>query len=310
MRSWFSSDYPPAWRNSAFTGATVCLAEPKAAEWCLGDMRKAVRQFKLDMLEHDQTQIVQSCARRDHRHTASSLDVAYHAALGYYRVQDGLRAAFPDLLFEDCCDGGNLVDYGVLRRTHYVSITDSYDPLSNRRAFYDASYALPPSMCECYVENRPGKTPANFVYMLRSGMMGWCSIMIDMNHWSPEQRAAARREFEIYKNALRPLIQHADLYHVSERPDGHRWDAMQYYDRGTGRGVLLAFRGATPENSHRFRLKGLDSDGRYRLVCADSSSPPSVMTGRELRESGVTVALAEPESSELVYLTCQTRGNN
>ena len=78
---------------------------------------------------------------------------------------------------------------------------------------------------------------------------------------------------------------------------------MQYYDRGTGRGVLFAFRGTTGENSHRFRLKGLAADARYRLVYEDSSSPPTVMTGKELSESGVTVALAEPESCELVHLT-------
>ena len=162
-------------------------------------------------------------------------------------MQDGLRASFPKLLFEDCCNGGTwLTTACSAARTTSASPT-RYDPLSNRRAFYDSSYALPPAMCECYVENRPGKTPANFRYMLRSGMMGWCTIMIDMSRWSPEQQAAAKRQFDIYKSKLRPLIQRADLYHVSERPDGQRWDGMQYYDPSTGRGVLFAFRGTTPE---------------------------------------------------------------
>ena len=97
-----------------------------------------------------------------------------------------------------------LVDYGILRRTHYVSITDVYDPVSNRRAFFDSSYAMPPAMCECYVENRPGKTPANFVYMLRSGLMGWCTVMTDMTRWTPAQQAAAQREFTFTRRPCGP----------------------------------------------------------------------------------------------------------
>jgi hypothetical protein len=305
MRSWFSNDYPETWKSGAYTGVSVCLGEPKAVEWCLGDMRRAVGEFRMDLLEHDNMQIVERCGRQDHRHTSSPIDVAYRATLGYYRVQDGLRASFPDLLFEDCNGGGHTVDYGVLRRSHYISITDHFDPLSNRRAFYDASYALPPTVCECYVENRPGKTLASFRYMLRSGMMGWCSIMIDTSRWSPEQQAAAKRQIKIYKSKLRPLIQRANLYHVSERPDGQRWDGMQYYDPSAGEGVLFAFRGTTSDNKRRFQLKGLDPDARYRVVCEDSSSPPTVIVGRELLQAGVSVTLLEPESSELVYLKRQ-----
>ena len=114
MNAWFPHDYPNAWKNSDFTGATVCLAEPKAVEWCLRDTRRAVQEYHVDLLEHDQELIVCQCERRTHGHTSSPLDVAYHAARGYYEVQDGLRASFPNLLFENCCNGGNLVDYGVL----------------------------------------------------------------------------------------------------------------------------------------------------------------------------------------------------
>jgi alpha-galactosidase len=307
MKPWFPTDYPTTWKCSDFTGATVCLGEPKAVEWCLRDMRRAVPEFKLDLLEHDQRQIVDSCNRPGHRHTGSPIDVAYHAALGYYQVQDGLRKDIPNLLFEDCCDGGNIVDYGIVRRTHYISITDTYDPLSNRRAFYDSSYALPPAMCECYVENRPGKTPANFLYMLRSGLMGWCTMMTDLSSWTPEQKAASKRQFEIYKQSLRPLIQHANLYHISQRPDGRRWDGMQYYNPADGRGVLFAFRGTTNQRSHQFRLKGLEPDARYRLTCEDASSPPCTMIGRQLLDTGLIVDLAEPESSEMVHMVRMPR---
>ena len=146
MKSWFPDDYPPTWRNSDFTGVTVCFAEPKAVDWAIRDTHRYVKEYKIDLIEHDQPQIVMQCPRTTHRHTASPIDVAYHATLGYYQVQDQLRASYPDLVFEDCCDGGHIVDYGIMQRTHYISITDTYDPLSNRRAIYDSTYAVPPSI--------------------------------------------------------------------------------------------------------------------------------------------------------------------
>lgn len=132
-------------------------------------------------------------------------------------------------------NGGRTVDFGIVRRTHYISITDTYDPLSNRRAFYDATYALPPSMCESYVENKPGPTVETFKTMLRSGMMGWCTLMCDTGRWSKEQHEAARKEISTYKEWIRPLINNANLYHISARPDPSRWDAMEYWDEKTGK---------------------------------------------------------------------------
>jgi hypothetical protein len=105
----------------------------------------------------------------------------------------------------------------------YFSITDTYDPLANRRAFYDASFVLPPAMLESYVASWPAPRIENFRYMLRSGMLGWFSLMQGTSQWSKEQRTEARVQFALYKSALRPQIREADLYHVAERPDGVHW---------------------------------------------------------------------------------------
>ena len=141
MADWFYQDFPKNWKAGEFTGATACLGDPKVVDWCLNQLRAIVKQDKLDLLEHDQTMVLDGCAQRGHLHTPSRVDVGYRAALGYYRVYDTLRAENPNLLFENCVNGGHMVDYGAVRRCHYISITDTYDPLSNRRAFYDASYA-------------------------------------------------------------------------------------------------------------------------------------------------------------------------
>ncbi len=308
MTDWFTHDYPLNWKPEPFTGADVCLADPSAVTWSINTLERIVRDYRIDLLEHDQRMIVDQCTRADHLHTEAPTDIAYRSTLGYNQVYDSLRGRHPGLLFEDCVNGGHTVDYGIVQRTHYVSITDTYDPLSNRRAFYDASYALPPAMCECYVDNQPCKTVDEFRAMLRSGMMGWCTIMCDTMHWAPEMRDAAKRQFVIYKTWLRPLIVSGDLFHVSNRPDGVNWDGMEYYLSGTGRGVLFAFRGTSDETEHLFRCKGLEPTAQYRVTYEDRSGVPLVRTGAELMNAGIGVRLAAPQTSELIYLERVTKG--
>lgn len=322
-RDWLIADPPPGWRHTEpFKGITMDLGVPAAQVWASGELERLVDDNDLDMLEHDGYLVAQGSTRSDHPAAppdpstlkvsedsgyvwvegSNDTDVSYFATRAYYGIYERLRRRHPGLLLEICNDGGRMVDFGSAAHGDYFSITDTYDPLANRRAFFDASYALPPAMLETYVEAWPTKTLANFRYMLRSGMMGWFSLMQDTAQWNPEQRAAAIEEFSLYKNRLRPLIRSADLYHVSERPDGVGWDGIEYFSKTQGHGVLYAFRGSSPQDgSHRFELRGLDPQGRYRLSVYGSPDV-NTMTGRDLMAHGVEVALTEPLSSALVFL--------
>ena len=86
------------------------------------------------------------------------------------------------------------------------------------------------------------------------------------------------------------------------RPDGVRWDGMQYFDPNTGKGVVFAFRGTTPETEHTFQLGGLERKKNYRLWCEDGSSPERMLKGSVLMSKGLAVTLSEPGTSEIVYI--------
>lgn len=159
-------------------------------------------------------------------------------------------------------------------------------------------------MLETYVQEWPTPNDETFRYMLRSGMMGWTTIMLDTTAWSPQQHDAARRLFQLYKQRLRPLIRDASLYHVSPRPDGVHWDGVEYWDPSEKKGVVFAFRGSIPdEPQHPFKLAGLDAQKRYRLHFEDGSAADEELAGKELMASGLTVHLSAPLSSELVFIT-------
>jgi alpha-galactosidase len=322
VQDWLTVAPPAGWKPREFKGITIDIGVPAARQWASAMVAKIVNDFHLDMLEHDGYLVAQGCERQDHPHApvdaanakryqdedflwvegSNDTDVSYYATRSYYQVQAKLRRQFPRLMLEICNDGGRMVDFGSAAHGDYFSITDAYDPLSNRRAFFDASYVLPPAMLETYVEKWPTPRIENFRYMLRSGMMGWFSLMQDSTTWTVQQHAVARAEFALYKQKLRPLIREADVYHVSERPDGVHWDGMEYFDPATSRGVLFAFRGRlTAGQSHVFKLRGLEKAARYKLTFQDGSSADTINSGEQLMGAGLTVNEDTPNSSEIVF---------
>jgi len=323
VQDWLVTDVPADWKPEEYKGQTIDIGHPPAARWAEDEVTRIVKDYGLDMLEHDGYLVAQGCTRTDHPHappdpahllarpelgpswveSSNSTDVSYHAVRSYYEIHSALRKQYPDLLLEVCNDGGRMVDFGSAAHADYFSITDTYDPVSNRRAFYDTSHVLPPAMLESYIEKWPTPRIENFRYMLRSGMMGWATVMQDTTAWTAEQHDAAKREFQLYKEQLRPFIRTADLYHVSERPDGVRWDGIEYFDPHTRRGVVFVFRGsAENEPRHTLRLTGLRPEARYALRFQDRSAPDTRVSGRELLEAGVPVHLPVPNSSELVFV--------
>ena len=328
VRDWLVADLAPAWKPEEFKGETVDIGLPAAHDALEKEVDRIVDDYHLDMLEHDGYLVAEGCVRSDHPHappevgatkvmhdsgadfvlSSNETDVSYHATRSYYDIYEHVRRAHAGLLLEICNDGGRMVDFGSAAHGDYFSITDAYDPLSNRRAFYDASYLLPAAMLESYVEKWPAPNRESFLYMLRSGMMGWFTLMLDTSAWTPDEHQMASEAIALYKSALRPLIRDAHIYHVSPRPDGVHWDGIEYWDPERRQGVLYAFRGSAPgDTEHRFRLQALEPDKRYRLHFQDGSSSDGAVAGKVLTDLGVTVVRQQPFSSELIFVREDTQ---
>jgi alpha-galactosidase len=323
VQNWTVSDVPADWKPQPFKGQTIDIGVEEAHSYAKREVSRLVEAYNLDMLEHDGYLVTQGCVRRDHPHAApdpartsvetvdgsyivlssNSTDVSYHAVRAYYDIYADLRRRHPNLLLEICNDGGRMVDFGSAAHGDYFSITDGYDPLSNRRAFYDASHLLPAAMLESYVEKWPTPKIENFRYMLRSGMQGWLTIMLDTNAWSEQQHAVAKAEIQLYKKELRNLIRDADIYHIAPRPDGVHWDGTEFFDPSRGQGVVYAFRGSsTSEERHTYKIRGVATDKPYRLRFQDHSASDRVVMGRDLLTTGLVVKLPVPNSSELIFI--------
>ena len=166
---WFDTDFGPDWRPAAFIGGRLCLASAAAQRWATKTTQRIIAQQKLDYFKHDIDPLVESCDKKTHQHRYG-VDVSYWATIHYYEIQEAMRAAFPNLILENCSGGGRIKDYGAMQRAHYIVSTDTLSNLPNRQSIYDSSFAMPPLVLQCYtLENyygfakgrgrRPGTVP-------------------------------------------------------------------------------------------------------------------------------------------------------
>jgi hypothetical protein len=278
------------------------------------DIRYLFEQFRVDFYRSDGTDgnVLQTGDFGPSTRAQSEQDVGYWQTKGYYDVLDSLYADIPNFSYENCSGGGRIKDYGILRRCFKVQNQDRYYPLDARQSFYDASYALHPmqlaALCGSWAEWQADGS----VYEFRSSAMGaayWHPDAPGSGNggpvWSDEQKAAIKKAVATYKTKLRPLIRHADLYHIFPRPDGKHWDGIEYYDPQAKKGVVYIFKPAAQPDTMTIRLRGVQADVRYRVVFEDGSNPNVDKRGDELM-TGTEVTLRGERTSELMFFEATT----
>lgn len=307
---WFNADYAADWQPGPFYGGQVCLADPEARQWEEQKTQWLVREHKLDYLKHDCGPIATRCTKTSHRHHYGT-DASYWATVGYYQVQERLRAAFPHLLLENCSGGGHIKDFGVIARTHYTVSTDTLSNLPNRQTIFDSSYALPPLVLQCYTYDNyyPVKGDQPGTYLWRSAMMGaWQIDPTDTPKWTEEEKASVRRSVKIYRDWIRPMLTDVRVHHVLPRPDGVHWDGMFYWSPAVRRGTLYVWRPESPDARQTVLLKGLDPDRNYWLWSEDGSLALGLRSGHALMNDGVTLELPDTYTSDLVFVQDESLG--
>ena len=121
--------------------------------------------------------------------------------------------------------------------------------------------------------------------------------------WTKEEWAELRRDINVYKHWIRPLLPTCRVHHIMPRPDGEHWDGIFYYEADMGKGMVFVFRPNTDVTSHTIPLKGLDPQAKYRLWFEDGTNPEVTRSGQDLMGRGIEVRLDEgPYTSELIYV--------
>ncbi len=275
------------------------MASPVGRRQRTDRITRLFRDYHADMWRSDSTR-------------GAVIGSSYAATRGYYEMVDALATSIPGFQWENCSGGGRIKDYGAMHRAVKIFNSDTYSPLHVRQAFYDSSHAFHPIQIEGHLGSTDGRfRPRGIVGMkfaFRSMSMGAPEWFIDAPNggngcepWTQAERDAVKTCVDTYKAKLRPLLRAADLYHVFPRPDGRKWDGVEYYDPAAGKGAIYVFKPAETPATEMIRFKGLDGRQKYRIHFEDGGQPSSIRSGAELMDQGLRVTLDGLEASELVF---------
>ncbi|MGE0222918.1 MAG: alpha-galactosidase [Acetobacteraceae bacterium] len=237
----------------------------------------------------------------------------YH---GLYRLQDAIRAAFPDLTLEMCASGGGRMDGAILSRAHLNWISDQPGALRKLAIHFGSQLAHPAVACNDWLVEWPAGNIAGYdalppdlmeagdlPFRLRVAMLGSFGIGAPVDRWSDTEISVVAAHVALYRGELRDIIHHGDQYLLtrSPPPDGvGDWAAIWYVRKDGQGGVLFAFRLAGEAASEAFPLPGLLPDRDFH--CRRFGEAGGDLLGRGSGRA-VTVTLNRPYRSELCVVT-------
>src|ERR1700720_2457587 len=195
-----------------------------------------------------------------------------------YSILADLRKKHPKVEIESCSGGGGRVDLGILRYTDEVwpsDNTDPYDRLSMQDGF---TYAYTPQIMMAWVTDSPHwnqHRSTSLTYRMLSSMQGSLGIGANLNKWTAEDFATAKRLIAAYHSVQKTIVR-GDLYRLISPRDASQFSATQTVSAGKNQSVVFAFANATQEGRSfpLLQLQGLDSAADYKLSWIEGNALP------------------------------------
>jgi alpha-galactosidase len=281
-----------------FGAGAICLGHAPCRQWLIDSLVRLVHEEQIDYILQDGEDVVKRCTRADHTHAPGDSNYACSTE-GLDRLILAVRQAHPQLVWENCEDGGCMMTYRMARLCHTSITVDNIASYATRQGIYGASYPFSARYSVRYMEDDP--TP----YTLRSALFGGPLILMQrIGDWNDQQMADTRAALAQYKH-LRPLIRQAKIVHLlpprtNVEHFGRGWDAIQAVSLDQSRSVVMVYRALGGPEKRVIRPRGLRPAATYNVRYTDAGF--SVLyTSDQLLQTGLSVALAEL-GSEVIEL--------
>ncbi|WP_171173267.1 alpha-galactosidase [Ruegeria sp. HKCCD8929] len=213
---------------------------------------------------------------------------------GSYALIDRLRADFPHVEIESCASGGGRIDFGILKRTQRVWLSDSNDALERLRIQHNAAIFLPMAVTGSHVGPRVCHTSGR---VLDIRFRAWVAAQRHMGfEMDPreltEDEAAVLRGVTTWWKANRDWLYSADILRL-DSPDPAVIAEQQQTSDGS-RFVVFAGKAATSAQiaPRPLRLTRLEADALYRVeLRRTAEAPPTLSRGNPvLKQQPVTLS--------------------
>ncbi len=292
----------PDWTSTEsdgyFGAASLCLSNQPARDWLIKEGIRIIDDYGVDWILQDGENMVKQCTKTTHTHDPADSNYA-NAVDGLNAVVSAIRAARPNVSWENCENGGNMMTFNMVKN-YVTSITnDASGSLESRRAVYGATYPFPPRFAERYMPDADGVNP----YATHSYRFGGPWVLMNrLDELTVDQKGFLAQEVARYK-AQRARIAGGKVFHIAPPAPGAT-DAIQSYDPATDSALAVVSRAESDGPVYTFRPRGLDPAQRYTVWFEISPSVYS-MSGAQLMSNGVRVALPAPFSSDVVHIERQ-----
>jgi alpha-galactosidase len=269
----------------------ICLASAPARQWILDRLSALIDEARPDYLKWDNNFWI-NCTRSGHGHGATDGNFAH--VKGLYDILATLRERYPDLVIENCAQGGNRADFGMLRYTDTAWMDDRTGPSVHvRHNLEGLSTFFPPAYLLSFVIDE-GEEPlaggADVPLYLRSrmpGILGLTYRAADLGESDQAQLASEIGRYKMIRDVERDAS--ATLLTGQAAPeDGPPWDAVQHVNPITGDSIVFAFQNDGGTHEIAVRPRGLTADATYTVSTLEGETVGS-MRGEELMEGGLTV---------------------
>jgi alpha-galactosidase len=195
-----------------------------------------------------------------------------------YGILADLRRKHPKVEIESCSGGGGRVDLGILRYTDEVWPSDNTDPFDRLSMQEGFTYAYTPQVMMAWVTDSPhwqNHRSTSLTYRMLSSMQGSLGIGANLNHWTAEDFATAKRLIATYHSVQRTIVR-GGLYRLISPRDGSQMSATETVSNDKNQAVVFAFANATTEGRGfpLLQLQGLDPDAEYKLTWIEGKAWP------------------------------------
>jgi alpha-galactosidase len=290
------------------------FAKPEVRQWARSVIDRFVHDYRIEWLKMDYN--IDIGDRFDPTGDGQRRgDVLYQHLIHYYQWLDNVRAAYPQLVIENCSASAMRFDLGIMAHTHTSWVSDYIGPLESAQLGYGCTVEFMPEICNHWMvgdkvngEVLPTGKPGWWDYMFRIPMNGQYGISSRVFDWSPALRQRAAANVALYKR-IRDVIMGADVYHLTPEPDHDNptgWSAIEYVSPNASRGVLMAYRlgssqviwEAVRRAARVFKLRGLNDSLEYRISI--DGVVVGNRSGRDLAQAGLRLELDEAWRSAVV----------
>jgi alpha-galactosidase len=294
-----------AWLASAGSGSPsgstvqVCFASSAAREWVLDRLTRLLDEVRPDYLKWDNNYWV-NCSRPGHGHGTADGNLAH--VMGLYDVLALLKARYPDMTIENCSQGGNRLDFGMLRYTDTGWMDDRTAPAAHVRHNLQALMTFfPPAYLLSFVVDgvEPLRDPPDLPLFMRSRMPGILGLTYRGADLSEADREGVAGENALYK-VLREVLRDASGVLLTEQVQtagGPAWDAVQETST-SGDALVFAFQNDPVVPGVTIRLRNLLPDAAYLLSTADGTMLGRA-TGGDLMTEGIVIEASPHTAAHL-----------